>query len=89
MKIDPRETNLMGQWQEMSGRVQGDAIEARIGWLITNHLEKVADGNWTVLYRDPGDGRLWELTYPHGEMHGGGPKRLTVLSADDAAKRYP
>ena len=43
---------------------------------------------WETLYRDPRDGRLWELTYPQSEMHGGGPRRLHVLSRDEAAAKY-
>ena len=43
---------------------------------------------WQLLYRDPKDGRLWEQTSPQGEMHGGGPPRLAVISEEEARKRY-
>jgi len=92
MKLDPSETDLIGRWLELNGSVVADPVEQRIGDLVARHLKKVAvspqSGAWETLYRDPSDGRFWELTYPHGEMHGGGPTRLTSLSADEAAKKY-
>ena len=32
---------------------------------------------WITDYRDPRSGATWQLTYPQGEMHGGGPPLLT------------
>ncbi len=29
-----------------------------------------------MLYRDPADNRLWELSYPNSALHGGGPPML-------------
>ena len=51
----------------------------RINWLtgevlVLIGIEKV--GGWEKLYRDPGDGRCWLLTYPFGELQGGGPPSL-------------
>lgn len=62
----------------------------RIHVLTRSHLAEVARdaSGWNVLYRDPLDGRYWEMTYPHGEMHGGGPPRLLCLALDDARERY-
>jgi len=40
------------------------------------------------LYRDPDDGRLWELTWPQSDMHGGGPHRLSCLTIDAARMKY-
>ena len=62
----------------------------RIEALITTHLRAVvttSDG-WDRLYLDPDDGRLWELTYPHGEMHGGGPPELREIDVTAARDRY-
>ncbi len=64
-------------------------VETRITSLITDGLAKIANGNWSALYRDPSDGRLWELTYPHGDWQGGGPKRLSVITREEAMQRYP
>ena len=56
----------------------------RINWLASEVLENVGvgkeSGGWEKLYRDPADGRYWLLTYPHGEMQGGGPPLLSNLS---------
>jgi hypothetical protein len=62
----------------------------RIHWLVTNSLQKVSvdASGWCILYRDPEDGRYWELTYPQGEMHGGGPPRLTCLEVSAAVRKY-
>lgn len=63
---------------------------ARIDDLEKSELELVGstDGGWARLYREKKDGRLWEHTYPHSEMHGGGPPRLAVISEEDAKRRY-
>lgn len=90
--LGPDETDLIGQWVKEGNRVIGDPVEARIDRLIAHHLQKLAVspefGGWEILYRDPDDGRYWELTYPHGEMHGGGPKRLTNIPAMAAIAKY-
>jgi Immunity protein 27 len=56
--------------------------QTRIQQLIRDELVKIARdlSGWRVLYRDPKDARLWELSYPHSEMHGGGPAKLTWIS---------
>jgi hypothetical protein len=90
-ELAPEEVNLRGDWLVQEDRsVVGDAAEQRIEWLITQKLERLANdpSGWETLYRDPRDGRLWELTYPQSEMHGGGPRRLRVLSRDEAAAKY-
>jgi hypothetical protein len=92
VRIKPDETEIIGNWIIIDGRASSDAAEERINKLISNYLEKLAissvSGGWDVLYRDPIDGRLWELTYPQGHMHGGGPKRLSSLSAAMAMAKY-
>ena len=92
VSLMPDETELIGNWIKNGSAVVGDPTEVRISRLIANDLQKVAvgpeSGGWETLYRDPADGRYWELTYPRGEMHGGGPKRLTNLPAAAATKKY-
>ncbi len=88
MKLASHENELVGQWSFSEGRMLADETEQRIGNLISNHLVEVARGNWRVLYRDPESGDLWELTYPHGEMQGGGPRCLTKLQLNEALRRY-
>lgn len=68
-----------------------DPVEQRIQWLVATCLEPLAhsaDG-WGWLFRDPGDGRLWEQTFPLGSLHGAGPRRLAVLTHAEARGRYP
>ncbi len=88
MKLKPDETDLLCRWMVADGKVTGDETCERIQLLISQYLEKVAGGGWEILYRDPDDGRHWELTYPQGEMHGGGPPRLTSLSLEQARMKY-
>jgi hypothetical protein len=60
-------------------------IENAIG-----RLEKIANevSGWETLYRDRSTGALWEVSYPMGEMHGGGPRRLATITHEDAVKKY-
>jgi hypothetical protein len=91
-RLKPDETDLVGNWITTETGVDGDAVEERITELIVAHLHKMSirpeAGAWAVLYRDPNDGRYWELTHPQSEMHGSGPKRLTNLSAATARAKY-
>jgi hypothetical protein len=66
-------------------------IEGRLAAEAAERLVRLAvrDDGWTLLLRDPDDGRLWELTYPDGSSHGGGPPLMTVLTEMEAAERYP
>ena len=72
--------------------MRGNAACERIQHLISNVLVKLGvskeAGGWETLFLDPTDGRLWERTFPHGHMHGGGPPRLATISEDDAIRRY-
>ncbi|MET2830342.1 Imm27 family immunity protein [Mesorhizobium shangrilense] len=87
-KLEPNEQLLTGSWIVQDGKVRGDPICVRIEWLLAHHLQKVTDspqsGAWETLYLDPHDGRYWERTYPHGELHGGGPPQLKRLTPDEA-----
>jgi hypothetical protein len=62
--------------------------QVQIGWLIATGLRRVATGNLKALYRDPVDGRFWEITYSHSEWYGSGPARLAVVRAADAKAQY-
>ena len=90
-ELAPEEVDLHGDWVvEKNRSVVADATEQRIEWLTSQKLDRIASDSsgWGILYREPRDGRLWELTYPRGEMHGGGPRHLHVLSRDEAAAKY-
>jgi hypothetical protein len=92
IEIAPDEHDLRGDWIVQKDRsIIADATEQRIEWLTKQKLRYIAkdSSGWETLYRDPLDGRLWELTYPQNEMNGGGPSRLHVVSRDEATTKYP
>ncbi len=88
--LQPKETLLVGNWELIGGQVRKDPTEERIERLIASSLEKVVStaGGWEVLYRDPGDGRYWELTFPQSELHGGGPRSLRCIEQLEAENKY-
>ena len=83
-------TELVGSWIMSNGRMTDDETSRVIEDLIKNLLRRLAvtsDG-WETLYIDPRDQRLWELTFPKGEMQGGGPKALRLLTPAAAKQKY-
>lgn len=88
--LQPHETQLRGSWVTIDKQVVGDPVSSRIHYLIGEVLVEVgrsADG-WSTLFRDPADGRYWELSYPNSEMHGGGPQQLSFLHHESAERKY-
>ncbi|HEY1956799.1 MAG TPA: Imm27 family immunity protein [Polyangiaceae bacterium] len=90
MKLRPSELVLEGRWNVVDGRIAPDDVAERVRSLARDVLERVASdaSGWDTLYLDPADGRYWELTYPQGQMHGGGPPRLAVISVEQARAKY-
>lgn len=90
MKLLPTETLLTGAWLLRDGHVVGDDTCQRIKELARSHLSRLGHdaSGWEVLYRDPDDGRLWELTYPESHLHGGGPPQLRCLTLTEARAKY-
>jgi len=90
LNLSKEETELRGAWITRDGQVFADEICKRIDRLIANYLNRIcADSSgWDLLLCDPNDGRYWERTYPHSEMHGGGPPMLRVLSLAQAQSKY-
>lgn len=86
----PEESALEGQWLVSEAAVRGDAVEQRIASLVEGHLQllRSSPDGWSQLYKDPSDGRLWQLTYPTSENHGGGPRKLAVISLHAAQEQY-
>ena len=90
MNIGKSETILVGDWVAHEGRPVADDVWKRILDLTNEHLVKLGSdaSGWDVLYRDPTDGRYWELTYPQSERHGGGPPQLECLTTEEAKRKY-
>jgi hypothetical protein len=90
MNIKPSETVITGQWILQDGRPVADEDCTRIATLTKSHLVEVGrdPSGWNTLYRDPTDGRYWELVYPQGELHGGGPPELRYLTVEEASQKY-
>ncbi len=86
------ETELVGAWVETHEGVVGDETCIRVNVLLRDTLQHVADhpeyGAWQSLYRDPGDGRYWERTCPHGDRHGGGPPVIRCIEEREARGAY-
>ena len=63
--LKPDESELRGSWVRAGHRTVADAVSQRIVWLRNERLQRLAIDNsgWNTLYRDPRDGRLWELIY--------------------------
>jgi hypothetical protein len=88
--IAPQETVLEGKWLAEGSKVVADDTARRIDALLKEQLKKVATSSdgWSQLYLDPTDGRLWQRTFPHSEMHGGGSQKLEVISIESAKELY-
>lgn len=90
-KINPSETLLIGRWLpgNQGGSIADDTCR-RIDTLVRWHLTELGrdSGGWDALYRDPNDGRLWELTYPQSDVSGGGPPKLRYVTVEDARQKY-
>ncbi|MBL0317838.1 MAG: hypothetical protein IPP74_00790 [Alphaproteobacteria bacterium] len=90
MKIQNSETEITGSWLMKEGRVINDEASYRINDLISTYLLKLGKdiSGWNTLYRDPYDGRYWELIYPQSEIHGGGPPQLRCIKEEEIKNKY-
>ena len=90
MKLDRSESELVGSWSMRDGHMVADEVANRIDALVQHHLIELGadESGWDRLFRDPEDGRLWELTHLQGDSHGGGPPRLRCVDADYAQRKY-
>lgn len=88
--LRPDETRLVGGIVVNGGRIDWDPVSRRIHELTQGPLILLGsvDAGWSKLYYDPVDGRMWELTFPQSEMHGGGPPTLTFIDQGTARFRY-
>lgn len=89
MNLQPEDTLIQGFWIDLGSSVVPDYSWERIDYLTRECLlllHEHASGD--KLYRDPADGRLWELTHLHPDLAGGGPPLLKVLTTEQAATKY-
>ncbi len=88
--IEPNETEITGKWLISQGRTVADETCQRIADLTQHYLVELGrdPSGWDALYRDPNDGRFWELIYPQSELQGGGPPQLRCLSIDESKRKY-
>ena len=70
-------------WEFRDGRMRAAGDAPLISELLKNELVQVRSEDWAVLYRHKTTGQFWDLTYPKGEMHGGGPRRLRIVIDPD------
>lgn len=90
MQLNENETEVVGHWFMQNGRMMADESAKRIEHLINHDLKKIGTdaSGWIVLYLDRNDNRYWVMTYPHGEMQGGGPPMLQNISLGEAKIKY-
>jgi Immunity protein 27 len=89
-QLQSNEKEIIGNWKVEGAIVVADANSKRIDYLIENFLMEIAEDEtgWIKLYQDPFDNRYWELTYQHGEAHGGGAPNLKNITEMDAKKKF-
>ena len=90
MNINKNEVIITGKWLFQNNQIVGDENCIRIEYLIENYLIFIRNdySGWETLYKDPIDGRYWELTYPHSELQGGGPQQLKWLDSEITIEKY-
>ena len=90
MKISINETSIVEEWEFINNKMVTNEQGKRIDWLRSNYLKKIAndESGWYTLYQDPEDKRYWELSFPRGEMQGGGPRLLKLITKEEASSKY-
>lgn len=89
-KIGEKEVAIIGSWVLDGDKMSADTNCQRILTLTTTHLHKIGNdkSGWNTLYKDPDDGRHWELIYPQSDQHGGGAPSLVFISEIEVKKKY-
>ena len=82
-------TELNDVWVARDGKMIADGDAKTIDAMLEAELVELKKGNWAVLYRHKHTEELWDLVYPQGEMHGGGPRRLRQLDHNNPENWNP
>lgn len=90
MTIKSDEIKIKGNWIFDGIKVIADDQCLRIDWLRASYLNLIStdDSGWLKLYQDPKDKRYWQLDFEQGELQGGGPPSLILLSESEAKEKY-
>ena len=90
MKLEKDDINIVGNWIFDGIKMIADDQCKRIDWLRNNYLKLIAtdETGWLKLYQDPVDKRFWQLIFEQGEMQGGGPPTLILMSETEAKEKY-
>ena len=90
MQLKPEETVLRGFWLDLGSAIVPDAVWERIDLLTEESLLLLAtdENGRDKLFRDPSDGRLWELTRVAPQMKDGGPPLLSAIGLPEATHKY-
>jgi len=83
MHLRPEESAIQGFWLDLGSSVTPDANWERISRLTEEYLELLATGEdgREKLFRDPADGRLWELAPVAPEMPSSPPLLMVIAPA--------
>lgn len=75
-------------WKLVDGEIVAAGDKEIIDHWLAHKLEKMRADNsgWRTLYRHHKTGQYWELSYPRGEIHGGGPRLLRCLNITDRSQ---
>jgi hypothetical protein len=74
MKPTPEETEIRGFWIDLGSGMTPDSNWERVTALVDSYFEPL--GNDGSSFRDPADGRIWELVRPMPNLKNGGPPLL-------------
>ncbi|MVZ65370.1 hypothetical protein GQF61_05845 [Sphingobacterium sp. DK4209] len=89
-ELDKKETLLKGTLINLLNSIEYDDVSNRIFFLVENYLIEinVDSSGWNRLYKDPRDGRYWELFFSNSELQGGGAPTLRYLIKEEAIMKY-
>jgi hypothetical protein len=73
--------DLRDVWYSEDGKPNARGDAAAIDEMLATKLEEVRtdSAGWVVIFRHRDTNKLWELSYPQSELHGGGPRRLRLI----------